>query len=317
MSDASEMLGAQSAGPRAGRVAVTGAAGQLGGYLLSSLERRGYTPIGLGHHAAPGVDIVVDIADRKALGRALDESRPDVIIHGAAYTDVDGCERDPGLADRINHAGSSNVATLAAERGIWMVGVSTDFVFAGDGGAPYTEDADPNPVSAYGASKLAGERAILAAHPSFAVARTAWVYGGKGKHFPRTVLNVLSRAAQMEVVDDEIGSPTFAGDLAEALVSMLDHRPAGIFHLTNEGTASRFALARKVANEAGEDPERIIPITTSAFLEKYPLPARRPANSTLTNTRAAALGVRLPLWEDAIDRYVPRLAREIAAARQR
>jgi dTDP-4-dehydrorhamnose reductase len=298
-------------GRMGGRIAVTGAAGQLGGYLLSCLAREGYTPIGIGRSQGTGVDNVADIADREALARALDDTRPDVIVHCAAYTDVDGCERNPELADAVNRVGSENVAEVAAERGIWVIGVSTDFVFSGDGGAPYTEDADPNPISVYGASKLAGERAIRTADPSFAVARTAWVYGGKGKHFPRTVLSVLAKSGQMEVVDDEIGNPTFAGDLAEALVALLAHRPSGVLHLTNEGATSRFDLARKVAREAGQDPESITPISTREFLEKHPLPARRPANSSLANTRAAALGIRLPHWEDAIRRYTPDLVSEM------
>lgn len=293
------------------RILVTGAAGQLGGYLLQHLEREGYTPVGLGRRAGPGVDVVADIGDREQVARAIDEAQTDAIIHGAAYTDVDGCERDPALAEAVNHVGAANVANVAADRGIWAIGVGTDFVFGG-GGAPYAEDATPGPISVYGASKLAGERAILAADPSFAVARTAWVYGGEGKHFPRTVLTMLEKHGRMEVVDDEIGSPTFAGDLAEALVSLLRHRPSGIFHLTNEGTTSRFDLARRVAIEAGEDPDEIVPISTEAFLQKFPLPARRPANSTLANTRAAALGVRLPPWDDAIGRYVPDLAAEFA-----
>lgn len=298
------------------RILVTGAAGQLGGYLMEQLARKGYLPIGLGRHAAPGVEVVADIGDAGQVAKALDETSPDAIIHGAAYTDVDGCERDPALANAVNHLGSANVARAAAGRGIWALGIGTDFVFAGDGGAPYAEDAAPDPISVYGASKLAGERAILAADPSFAVARTAWVYGGKGKHFPRTVLTMLQKHGRMEVVDDEIGSPTFAGDLAEALVSLLQRRPSGIVHLTNEGATSRFDLARRVASEAGEDPGQIVPVSTEAFLAKYPLPARRPANSSLANTRAAALGVRLPPWEDAIMRYVPTLVAELAASKE-
>lgn len=294
------------------RVLVTGAAGQLGGYLLHRLGQCGYAAAGLGHSASPGVDVVADIRDRTQLAKALDRIQPMAILHGAAYTDVDGCERDPALADAVNRTGSEHVATLAAERGIWLIGVSTDFVFSGNGGAPYPEDAPPDPISAYGASKLAGERAILTADPSFAVARTAWVYGGRGKHFPRTVLAMLAKHGKMEVVDDEVGCPTFAGDLAEALVTLLPHLPSGILHLTNEGATSRFTLARRVATEAGQDPGLIAPVSTKAFLAKYPLPARRPANSTLANTRAAAMGVRMPPWDDAVARYVPILAAELA-----
>lgn len=292
------------------RVLVTGAAGQLGGYLLRQLEMNTYAAVGLGHRELPGIDVVADIRDRTRLAEAIDRAEPDTIIHGAAYTDVDGCERDPELADSVNRIGSENVSTLAAERGIRMIAVGTDFVFPGNGGAPYAEGAPPEPISVYGSSKLAGERAVLAADSRFAVARTAWVYGGQGKHFPRTVLTMLARHGRMEVVDDEIGSPTFAGDLAEALVALLEHRPSGILHLTNEGAARRFELARMVAAEAGQDPERITPVSTEAFLARFPLPARRPANSVLANTRAAAMGVRLPPWEDAVRRYVPTLAAE-------
>ena len=296
------------------RVLVTGAGGQLGGYLVRRLEESGYAAVGLGRGDVPGVDVLADIRDRTQVADALDQTQPDTIIHGAAYTDVDGCERDPALADAINRAGSENVATLAAERGIRVIGVGTDFVFSGSGGAPYAEDAAPDPISVYGASKLAGEQAILASDSRFAVARTAWVYGGQGKHFPRTVLAMLARHGRMEVVDDEISSPTFAGDLAEALVALLPHQPSGILHLTNEGAASRFELARKVAIDAGQDADRIVPVSTEAFLAKYPLPARRPANSTLANTRAAAMGIRLPPWPVAVARYVPTLAVELSEA---
>ena len=292
------------------RILVTGAGGQLGHYLRPALIEAGYEVIGLGRQAGPGVDIVADITDSQAVADALDLARPDAVIHAAAYTDVDGCARDHSLADSINHVGSANVARSASERGIWTIGVGTDFVFSGNGGAPYNEDASPDPISVYGSSKLAGERAILEADPTFAVARTAWVYGGAGKHFPRTVLSMLAKHGRMEVVDDEVGSPTFAGDLADGLVALLANRPSGIFHLTNTGSATRFALAREVATVAGRDPNQITPVSTETFLAKYPLPARRPANSTLANNRAADLGARLPGWEDAVGRYVPNLAAE-------
>lgn len=292
------------------RVLVTGAGGQLGGYLRPRLAAAGYEVVAAGHSAGPGVDLVADITDRDQVAAALSTTRPEVVIHAAAWTDVDGCERDPGRADLVNHHGSANIAAVAAGIGAWVLGISTDFVFAGDGGAPYGEDAPATPLSAYGASKLAGEGVLREADPSFSVARTAWLYGGPGKHFPRTVLTVLAQRGGIEVVDDEIGSPTFAGDLADAIVALLPFRPAGVLHLVNAGSASRYELARHVARVADQDPDRIRPISTEEFLATYPLPARRPANSTLGNTRAAALGVRLPSWEDAVNRYVPTLATE-------
>ena len=190
-------------------------------------------------------------------------------------------------------------------------------VFPGDGGAPYTEDALPAPISAYGRSKLIAEHAVLAADPTFAVARTAWLYGGAGKHFPRTVLSVLRDRGGMEVVDDEFGSPTFAGDLAEALAALASRRGKGIFHMVNDGRASRFMLARETARIAGFDPEQVRPVSTKSFLERYPLPARRPADSTLENLRAAALGITLRDWREALREYVPVLAAELLPASDR
>lgn len=285
------------------RVLVTGAAGQLGGYLRPALTAAGATVIGADSRAGEGVEHVVDITDAAAVRAAFATARPDAVIHGAAYTDVDGCERNPDLAEAVNGAGAANVAAAARAVGAYLVAVGTDFVFPGDGGAPYAEDAPPDPVSVYGASKLAGERAVLAADPAFAVARTAWLYGGPGKHFPRTVVNMLRQRGGMEVVDDEAGSPTFAGDLATALAQLVAARGAGIFHLANAGRATRYQLARAVAAAAGLDPSLIRPTTTAAFLAKYPLPAKRPPDSTLVNTRAAALGIRLRPWPDALVAY--------------
>lgn len=294
-------------------VLVTGAAGQLGRYLMASLAEAGYPARGTDTVDGPGVDRTCDITDAEAVRRAFADLQPGVVIHGAAYTDVDGCERNPDLANRVNGAGAGNIARAAREVGAWTLAVGTDFVFPGDGGAPYAEDDTPRPISVYGSSKLLGEEEVLDADPAFAVARTAWVFGGAGKHFPRTVLNVLRSRGGMEVVDDEVGSPTFAGDLAEALVALIDRRPGGILHLTNSGAVSRFGLAQAVAAAAGLDPALVQPTTTAEFLAKYPLPAKRPANSTLANTRAAALGVTLRPWQEAVDAYVPRLAAEPAS----
>ena len=296
--------------PLAGqRVLVTGAGGQLGRYLVPALARAGATPIALGHRESPGIDLAIDITDAGAVNRAIMAAQPHAVIHAAAMTDVDGCEKDPEQADRVNHLGTANVARAAAQNDAWLIAVSTDFVFPGTD-PPYAEDAPTNPISVYGASKLAGEAAVLAASDAFAVARTAWVYGGQGKHFPRTVLNLLNNRETIEVVADERGNPTFAGDLAEALVALAAHRPAGILHLTNDGTTSRYELAREAAALAGLDPERVRPTTVEAFLKQYPLPARRPTDSSLRNRRAAALGVRLRPWREALAAYVPTLVAE-------
>ncbi|HEV2527375.1 MAG TPA: dTDP-4-dehydrorhamnose reductase [Thermomicrobiales bacterium] len=292
-------------------VLVTGAAGQLGTELMALLRARGARVVGLGSRPGQGVDIAADITDADAVRQAVDESRPDVIIHGAAWTDVDGCERDPERAERVNGEGAANVAVAAREAGAYCLAVGTDFVFSGAGGAPYAEDAAPDPISHYGASKLTGERAVLAASDTFAVARTAWVWGGAGKHFPRTVLTVLRDRGGMTVVTDERGNPTHAHDLAAGLAELAARRGTGIFHLTNEGPTSRFDLARAVAAQAGFDPDLVQPVTSAEFLAKYPLPARRPADSALANTRAAGLGVILRPWPATVAEFVPGLAADL------
>jgi dTDP-4-dehydrorhamnose reductase len=299
------------------RLVVTGAGGQLGRFLVPAARGAGATVIAFGSRAGTGIDIAVDLAERDATTHALRAAAPDLVIHAAACTDVDGVEREPWRGERSNVRATQNVADAAQAAGAYVIAVSTDMVFRGDGGAPYAEAAPTAPVSAYGRSKLIAEHVVLEADSRFAVARTAWLFGGAGKHFPRTVLTVLRDRGQIEVVDDEFGSPTYAGDLAEALVQLAIRRGEGIFHLVNDGRASRFSLARETASLAGMDPERVTPVSTETFLARFPLPARRPADSALRNLRAAALGIRLRDWREAAIEYVPVLAGELLSGSER
>lgn len=290
------------------RVLVTGAAGQLGHYLRAQLPATGATVITTARTLASGVDHAADLTEPSGVAALLSATRPDIIIHAAACTDVDGIEREPERGRLGNAIVTRNVAEAAAAHGAYLLTVSTDMVFPGDVGAPYAEDAATNPISAYGASKLAAEGSVRAASPAFGIGRTAWLYGGTGKHFPRTVLSVLRDRGSMDVVDDEIGSPTFAGDLATALIRAAALRASGVLHLANEGGTSRFGLAQETARLAGLSPDLVRPTSTADFLARYPLPAARPADSRLANTRAAALGVTLRPWHDALADYVPHLA---------
>ncbi|MCA9861701.1 MAG: dTDP-4-dehydrorhamnose reductase [Thermomicrobiales bacterium] len=297
------------------RVLVTGAAGQLGYYLRSQLPATGATVITTARTSAPGIEHVADLADQAAVQVLVTATSPDVIIHAAACTDVDGIEREPARGRSGNAVATRNVAEAAATHGAYLLFVSTDMVFPGDGGAPYAEHAATNPISAYGASKLAAEEAVLAASVQFGIGRTAWLYGGAGKHFPRTVLTVLRDRGAMEVVDDEIGSPTFASDLADALIRAAASRASGILHLANAGGTSRFGLAQETVRLAGLPPDIVRPTSTASFLARYPLPAARPADSRLANTRAASLGITLRPWQEALADYVPQLAVELGLNR--
>ena len=293
------------------RVLVTGAGGQLGRYLVPALRRSTATVTTFGSRPGDEIDVAVDLADREATMNAIRAAQPDVVIHAAACTDVDGIERDPQRGERSNAQATYNVADATTDSGGYLIAVSTDMVFPGNGGAPYAEDAIPEPISAYGKSKLEAEAAVLRADLSFAVARTAWLYGGAGKHFPRTVFTVLRDRGGIDVVDDEFGSPTYAADLAEALVQLAVARGSGVFHLVNSGRASRFALAQEVAQLTGFNPEVVRPISTIEFLEKFPLPAPRPTDSSLRNLRAESIGITLRDWRAAVRDYAPGLAAEL------
>ena len=295
---------------RGQRILVTGAGGQLGGFLVPALRAAGASVISLGRRLSPGIDLAVDLTEEDAR-RAIVGAAPDAIVHAAACTDVDGIEREPARGDKDNALATGHVAEAASRSGAYLVAVSTDMVFPGDCGAPSAEDAATAPISAYGRSKLAAERAVLETDASFAVARTAWLYGGAGKHFPRTVLTTLRDRGVIDVVNDEFGSPTYAADLAAALVALVAARGSGVFHLVNAGRASRFSLAQETARLAGFDPTFVRPVSTEAFLARFPLPASRPADSTLRNLRAAALGVTLRDWREALRGYVPTLAAEL------
>lgn len=291
------------------RILVTGAGGQLGSYLLPLLPAN--EVLATGSTIRHGVDEILDIRDAEAVASTVSAWKPDVIFHAAAWTDVDGAERDPEGARAVNVDGSRNVAVAAARAGARLIAVSTDFVFSGTKGEPYMEGDPTDPISVYGATKRDGEIAMLEACPTALVARTAWLYGGAGKHFPRTVVTVLRDRGSIEVVDDEFGSPTFAADLAKALVEVAATDLEGVVHFVNSGRASRYEFAERVAAKASFRGGSVLPTSTQAFLAKYPLPARRPADSELLNTRAKARSIELRTWQEAVDEYVPRLAHEL------
>ena len=285
-----------------GRVLVTGAAGMLGSQLLLTAPARA---------EAVGTDLVaarpenpavahpgVDLADPVAVARLLDRLAPLAgVIHGAAYTAVDQAEVEEERALLANAHVPGVVARACAERRVPLVHVSTDFVFDGAKRTPYTVDDVPAPVSAYGRTKLAGERAVLDAHPSgTAIVRTQWLYGPRGKHFPGTILDLASKKDELRVVDDQTGSPTSTLELAPALWDVLAARATGLYHAACEGTATWFAFASETLRLAGKS-TRIVPCTTAEF----PRPAKRPAYSVLDCSGLTRLrGRSLAPWREGL-----------------
>jgi len=270
------------------RIAITGSKGQLGLALQQILTTDDLLLIDL-----PEQDIT-DLAGIRALLAAY---RPDVIIHGAALTDVDLCERDPLLAYRVNALGTRNLAVAALETGAAMVYVSTDYVFPGRD-EPYWEYDAPQPLSVYARTKWYGEQIVRDALQRFYIVRTAWMYGQGPRNFVRTVLRLADERGSMRMVTDEVGSQTYALHLARALDRLIRERAWGIYHLPNAGVCSRYEWAREVLRLAGREGVEVLPATN------YQRLARVPSRVELRNASGAALGIVQPPWQEALREYL-------------
>lgn len=246
-----------------------------------------------------------DIADRDFVRGRFREFRPDLVIHLAAMTAVDRCEAEEDLAFRVNAEGSRVAAAEAEAVDAAILAVSTDYVFDGTKGAPYTEDDPPHPLGIYGRSKYAGEEAIREASVKWAVVRSAWLYGQGGANFVATMAGLLDTRERIPVVADQTGSPTYVEDLADGLAAMVSKRPRGLYHLVNAGQASWFDLARETARLLGKDPDTVVPATTAEIAR----PAPRPAFSVLDAGRARKrFGVELRPWPEALAAYLSSVA---------
>jgi dTDP-4-dehydrorhamnose reductase len=285
------------------RVLVTGAAGMLGSELLLTTPARAST-VGTDLRAGTGVAAVgVDLAEPAHVDRLFAEHGPFAgVIHTAAFTAVDLAEEREADAARANETACAVLARACARANIPLVLVSTDFVFDGRGRRPYREDDETHPLSAYGRTKLAGERAALAAHPGGTrVVRTQWLYGPRGKHFPGTILNLAREKPELKVVSDQVGSPTSTLELAPALWDVLERGSAGIYHAACEGQASWFDFAAETLAIAGVTKVRVLPCTTAEF----PRPAVRPGYSVLDCSRLTALrGRGLAPWKSALRTFL-------------
>ena len=270
------------------RYLVTGAGGMLGTEIVAALAGREFTAL---------TRAELDVTDADAVDAAV--AGHDVVINCAAWTAVDAAEDHEDDARRINALGPQLLAQAANRHGATLVTISTDYVFNGHGTTPYAEDAPRDPMSAYGRTKAEGEQLAIAAHPDGTiVVRTAWLYGAGGPNFLKTMLRLAAERETLTVVDDQVGQPTWARDLAAQIVALLDAGVrSGIFHGTNGGQTSWWGFARAIFSEAGLDPERVLTTDSSAFQQKAP----RPAYSVLGHDAWASAGLQpMRHWADAL-----------------
>ncbi len=274
------------------RILITGAGGQLGHDLRDVLA-------GEEVHAAD--HRTLDVADRDAVFEAVERIRPAVVINAAAFNDVDGAEAAADAAFAVNGAGPGHLAAAAARSGARLMHISTDYVFDGTKGTPYTERDRPNPQSVYARSKYEGELRVLNSGVSACVLRTAWLYGRHGRNFVKTILDAAQRGAPLKVVSDQVGSPTAAADLAHAIGALIHTAADGVFHTVNAGACSRFEFAQAIVRNRVP----VLPISS----QEAARPARRPTNSSLISIRWEPAGLpALRPWQAALDHFLAEVA---------
>jgi dTDP-4-dehydrorhamnose reductase len=272
------------------RIAITGHKGQLGSALQKVLAGEEIFGLDLPEH---------DITDPSSIVETISGLKPDLVIHGAAVTDVDGCERDPDLAFRVNALGSQNIALACGRCGAAMVHVSTNDVFDGRLGRPYYEWDPPSPRSTYARSKAAAEFYVRTLLTRFYIVRTAWLYARGGSNFVTKILAAADKHGALRVVTDEVSAPTYAPDLAEAIGRLVQTGHYGIYHFTNAGTCSRFDWATKALELSGRGDVPVEAITTA----EWPRSAEPPLYAPIVNFAGAALGITLRPWQDALQAY--------------
>lgn len=275
------------------KILVTGVSGQLGYDVERELDQRGIEHLGTSSRE-------LDITDREAVERLMESYRPDAVIHCAAYTKVDLAEDEPERCWAVNADGTRNMAAACRKTGAKLLYISTDYVFPGTGERFYGTGDPTGPVNTYGRSKLAGELAVQSLLEKYFIVRISWVFGKNGNNFVKTMLRLAETRAELSVVCDQIGSPTYTADLAPLLCGMVQTERYGVYHATNEGTCAWSEFAEAIFELAGRQ-VAVHPIPTSA----YPTKAARPLNSRLSKESLRDNGFQaLPEWKDALARYL-------------
>ncbi len=274
------------------RLLITGAAGMLGQDVCLAAASD--------HEVVALARPELDITDFDAVAAAVGAARPDVVINCAAWTDVDGAEGAFEAASRVNGDGAGNVARASRAAGAWTIQISSDYVFDGRKREPYVESDPVAPLSAYGHSKLAGEEAVAAAAPEqHTIVRSSWLFGAGGPCFPATIMRLAAERDELAVVDDQVGSPTFTGHLAGALIEVASVRPVGIVHAASSGHCSWFEFAEEIVARASLRCE--VHRGSTAALAR---PAPRPGFSVLGTERPPSQAPRLPEWREGLDEYL-------------
>lgn len=275
------------------RILVTGVKGQLGHDVVNELAKRGHTPI--------GVDVEeMDITDASAVEKEMKKEPLDAVIHCAAYTAVDAAEDNREICMRVNAEGTRNIARVCRELDLKMVYISTDYVFDGEGERPWEPDDPRDPLNVYGESKYQGELAVEEYLEKYFTVRIAWVFGVNGKNFIKTMLRLAESQKEINVVNDQIGSPTYTYDLAVLLADMVETEKYGRYHATNEGLCTWYEFAKEIFRQAGVD-IKVNPVSS----DEFPAKAKRPHNSRMDKTKLVQNGFRpLPPWQDALKRYL-------------
>lgn len=275
------------------RILVTGAAGMLGHALVPVLEKK--------HQVFSLSRGDCNLCAEESVRSVFAFHKPDLALHLAAFTNVDGCELDPEKATASNEIATFNVARAAQSVGAAVLYTSTDYVFDGRAASPYPEDALPNPLSVYGKTKLAGERHVQDILDRYFVIRTSWLFGPDGKNFVSTILRLAGEKSELRIVNDQRGSPTYTRHLAQKLADLVMTRDYGTYHATGNGDSTWFEFARKILEFSGVEGVQLIPISSS----ECGRPAPRPGYSVLANRRLGTLGIGLlPHWEQGLESYL-------------
>ncbi|MBS3200944.1 dTDP-4-dehydrorhamnose reductase [Turicibacter bilis] len=275
------------------KVLVTGVKGQLGYDVVKELEKRGHQPIGVDRDE-------MDLMDNAAIRTFIMELKPEAIIHCAAYTAVDKAEEEVETCYQINAESVKVISECAKELDVKLIYISTDYVFNGTKEGEYVETDLPNPINVYGASKLKGEQYVQGLLEKYYIVRISWVFGVNGNNFIKTMRRLGSERDKLNIINDQIGSPTYTADLAPLLVDMMETDKYGIYHATNEGTCSWYEFANEIFKQSGIE-VKTNPITT----DQYPTAAKRPMNSRMSKAKLKANGFSLlPTWKEALKNYL-------------